>query len=36
MVAVINLVAYSFLTSSVLTCHLEDTRASDFWMHCAA
>ena len=35
-VAVISVDAYSFLAFSDLTCHLEDTGISDFWLHCAA
>ena len=35
-VAVISVDAYSFLAFSDLTCHLEDTGISVFWLHCAA
>ena len=35
-VAVISVDAYPFLTFSDLTCHLEDTGISAFWLHCAA
>ena len=34
MVAVINVDAYSCLTFSKLTCHLEDTGVGVFWFHC--
>ena len=35
-VAVISVDAYPFLAFSDLTCHLEDTGISVFWLHCAA
>ena len=35
-VVVINVDAYTFLTFSDLTCHLEDTGIGVFWLHCAA
>ena len=35
-VAVISADAYPFLAFSDLTCHLEDTGISVFWLHCAA
>ena len=35
-VAVISFDAYPFLAFSDLTCHLEDTGISVFWLHCAA
>ena len=35
-VAVISVDAYSFLALSDLTCCLEDTGISVFWLHCAA
>ena len=34
-VAVISVDAYPFLAFSDLTCHLEDTGISVFWLHCA-
>ena len=33
---VISVDAYPFLAFSDLTCHLEDTGISVFWLHCAA
>ena len=35
-VAVISVDAYPFLAFSELTCHLEHTGISVFWLHCAA
>ena len=35
-VAVISVSAYHFLAFSDLTCHLEDTGISVFWLHCVA
>ena len=35
-VAAISVDAYPFLAFSDLTCHLEDTGISVFWLHCAA
>ena len=35
-VVVIIVDAYPFLAFSYLTCHLEDTGISVFWLHCAA
>ena len=35
-VAVISVDAYTFLAFSDLTCHLEDTGISIFWLLCAA
>ena len=35
-VAVISVDAYPFLAFSDLTCRLEDTGISVFWLHCAA
>ena len=34
MVAVISIDAYPSLAFSDLTCHLEDTWISVFWLHC--
>ena len=34
-VAVIGVDAYSFLDFPDLSCHLEDTGRSVFWLHCA-
>ena len=34
-VTVISVDAYPFLAFSDLTCHLEDTGISVFWLHCA-
>ena len=36
MVAVISVDAYPFLAFPDLTCRLEDTEISVFWLHCAA
>ena len=36
LVAVVSVDAYPFLAFSHLTCHLEDTEISVFWLHCAA
>ena len=35
-VTVISVDDYPFLAFSDLTCHLEDTGISVFWLHCAA
>ena len=35
-VAKISVDAYRFLTFSDLTCYIEDTGISVFWLHCAA
>ena len=35
MLIVISVDAYPFLAFSDLTCHLEDTGISVFWLHCA-